>query len=153
MEAMKFLNGAQWTMIALAALTSACASEPTGTSTETSNSKTEPVTTVCTPAMPVSSKKILSSHVIKAKLASPFLPAVFLADVTIAEATSITGVTGTMNPGTDSQHGGTVSLLVSSAVYSNLADFMTNHTGLVLTICYDDTTLIPNDVSCGTTQP
>ena len=110
------------------------------------------LTTVCTPEMPIGIKKILSSHVIKTGLKPPFLPQLFLSDVTITEITWMTGVTGIIHPGSDAQHGGSATLQVSSSIYSNLAVFMTNNSGLALDICYDDVTLVPNEVSCGLTQ-
>ena len=111
------------------------------------------MSTMCTPEMPISFKKILSSRIIKITLRSPFLSQLFLSDVTITEVTTMTGVTGIIHPGTDGQHGGTASLQVSSSIYGDLATFLTNHnSGLVLEICYDDVTLIPNEVGCGSSQ-
>lgn len=108
------------------------------------------MTTVNTPDMPVTSKKILASHVIKLKL-SPLLSPLFLGDVTITEVTAMTGVTGTITPGSVGS-AGNASLQVSSAVYSSLASFISNNSSLVLEIWYDDTTLVPNDVGIGSTQ-
>jgi len=103
--------------------------------------------------MPISFKKIiLSSHVIKISLRPPFLPELFLSDVTITQVASMTGVTGIIHPGPDAQHGGSATLQVSSSIYGDLATFMSNNSGLVLDICYDAATLIPNEVGCGSTQ-
>jgi len=100
--------------------------------------------------MPVTSKKILASHVIKLKL-SPLLSPLFLGDATITEVTTMTGVTGIIVPGT-AQSAGSASLQVSSQIYSNLATFISNNSSLVLEISYDDATLVPNDVGIGSTQ-
>jgi hypothetical protein len=77
----------------------------------------------------------------------------FLFQVTITEVASMTGVGGVIHPGSDGTHGGTASLQVSSTIYADLANFMANHSALVLQICYDDQTLTPSEVICGTTQP
>ena len=111
------------------------------------------MSTVCTPEMPISFKSISSSHKITVRFSQPYLASLYLFQVTITEVTTMTGVTGVINPGSDATHGGTASLQVSSAIYADLADFIANHSSLVLEICYDDQTLIPNEVTCGTTQP
>ncbi len=111
------------------------------------------MSTLCTPEMPINFKSISSSHKITVRFSQPFLAPLFLAQATITEVTTMSGVTGVIHAGTDSTHGGTASLQVSSAIYAELADFISNHTSLVLEICYDATTLIPNEVTCGTTQP
>jgi len=111
------------------------------------------MSTVCTPEMPISFKSISSSHRITVRFSQPFLATLFLGQVTITEVASMIGVTGVINPGADSTHGGTASLQVGTSVYTDLANFISNHSGLVLEICYDSQTLIPNEVTVGTMQP
>jgi hypothetical protein len=111
------------------------------------------MSTTCTPEMPVNFKSISSSHKITVRFSQPFLSPLFLFQATITEVASMVGVTGVIHPGTDATHGGTAALQVSTAIYTDLADFISNHSSLVLEICYDDLTLIPNEVTCGTTQP
>jgi hypothetical protein len=109
--------------------------------------------TACTPEMPISTKTISSSHKITLRLRTPYLSPLFLGLVTIQEVPTMSGVTGIINPGTDASHGGTAALQVDSPTYNNLVSFLSNNTGLELEICYDTVTLVPNEVSCGSTLP
>lgn len=109
------------------------------------------MTTTNTPDMPITTKKILASHVIKLKL-SPLVSPLFLGDVTITEVATMTGVTGVIHPGTAAS-AGNASLQVSSQVYGNLAAFISNNSSLVLEIWYDDASLVPSDIGVGSTQP
>jgi hypothetical protein len=111
------------------------------------------MSTVSTPEMPISFKSISSSHKITVRFSQPFLMPLFLFQMTITEVPSMSGVAGVIHPGADATHGGTAALQVSTAIYTELADFIANHTGLVLELSYDDVTLTPVEVTCGTTQP
>lgn len=109
------------------------------------------MTTIPTPDMPITTKKILASHVLKLKL-SPLVSPLFLGDVTITEVATMTGVTGVINPG-NATNAGNASLQVSSQVYASLAAFISSNSSLVLEIWYDDASLVPSDVGVGSTQP
>jgi len=108
------------------------------------------MTTVSTPDLPITSKKILASHVIRLKL-SPLTGPLFLGDVTIAEVATMTGVAGVIHPGTATS-AGNASLQVSTQIYTDLAVFISSNSSLVLELWYDDATFVPSDVGVGSTQ-
>ena len=139
-------------MMAAATLLISCSGEPSGAADDRSSKEVQALA-VCTPEMPISFKSISSAHKITVRFSQPFLAPMFLFQATITEVTSMSGVAGIIHPGTDATHGGTAALQVSSAIYAELADFMSNHSGLLLEICYDDLTLVPSGVTAGATQP
>lgn len=106
-----------------------------------------------TPPMLVKSFSSSTARTSSFRFKTPYQASLFLGQLTIAENTGLTGVTGTINPGTDGTHGGSANLQMSTALYDNIVNFMNGHQGqgTFVELGYDN--LTPTEVICGATQP
>jgi hypothetical protein len=71
--------------------------------------------------------------------------------MSIVKNSGVTGVTGTISPGTDATHGGSANLQMGTTLYDALVSFLDSHQGqgIYIELVYDGGTLTPTEVIYG----
>jgi hypothetical protein len=86
------------------------------------------------------------------RFSKPYPPLLYLGTLTITEDATITGITGTIIPGSPVQ-AGTCALRMGTALFGPLFSYVSSHTGLEVELVYDDLTFAVSDLICSSTQP